>query len=280
MARQRLTKFGQELYLRDTLRVAAMLADTGMGRGASDAAAELLELPSNKTRERVAAKLVQRLSSGASRATDVPAFLRLLSNVRDTTARRELVYYATARADPLVGAIAREVLYPVLIDGATPVGASRDDLSPHRTGLLLTVEPIVTIRFVLGYAEAAWGFRSKRCVLLALRILRQAGITRTQRMRGASGAVGGILAAPHDIAMPTFLWCLMDEFGQATPAATVDRVQRSSFARAFVVSPALMDARLEQAERDGFLHMRVIAGARRVVPCLSLEEMVGRLVAE
>lgn len=278
MTPARFPTFGQELYLRETVMAAKLLAELGLGRGASEAVAERLSHPSPKTRERIAAKLVQRLISGASRADAAPHFVRLVAGLQDATARRELIYYATTRADPLVGAIARDILHTVLLDRATPAGARREELEPHRTGLLLTVEPVVSMRFVLDYAARVWGFTSRRSVLLALRILRQAGITRTQRLRGAAGLVTAVALAPHGISLPTFVWCFMDEFGSAVPAPTVDRIERSSFARTLVVSTAAVDARLDEAEQEGFVHTRLISGAHRVVPAMGAAETVDRIL--
>jgi hypothetical protein len=59
----------------------------------------------------------------------------------------------------------------------------------------------------------------------------------------------------------------------------VDRVERSAFARTFVVPPSLVDVRLDQAEQQGLLKTRVMAGARRVVPIVGPEEVVERFTA-
>lgn len=278
MEARRYPTFGQELYLRETLKAAATLVDTGLRRGVSEIIAASLDHPSPKTRARIAAKLVQRLRSGAAVAEDRPHFLRLLTGIGDMSVRRDLVYYATARADPLVGAVAAEVLYPVLIESATPGGTLRDEMAPHRAGLLLTVEPIVPVDFLLRYAGRVWRYGSRRSLLLALRILRQVGIARTVRMQGASGTVEAIALSPHDLSPAAFLWCFMDEFGRSVPPATADRVERSRFARVFVVPPSLIDVRLDQAERGGFLRMRNMAGARRVIPALTAGEAVERLL--
>ncbi len=270
--------FGQELYLRETISAAALLMDTGLRRGVSEIVAASLSHRSAKTRARIAAKLAQRLRAGAASPEDRPRFLRLISNIGDMSVRRDLVYYATTRADPLVGAVAAELLYPVLIEGGTPKGAQHDELALHQSGLLLTVEPIVPMEFVIRYAAREWRCVSRRSLLLALRILRQVGIARTVRMRGASGTVDAVGIAPHDLSPAAFVWCFMDEFSRSVPAATADRVERSRFARVFVVPPSLIDARLDQAEREGFLRTKTFAGARRVVPAMTTGEAVERLL--
>jgi hypothetical protein len=279
MGRDHVSKFGQELYAAETLRAARALVEAGIGRHAAETIAPLIPLGSDLTRRRVASKLAQRLSAGASRPEHASSFVRMVAMAGDMATRHELLYFGAARADRLVGLIARDVLYPVLVENARPAGAEPDELALHRMGLLLAVEPMVTIRFVLDYAAKTWGFRSKRCILLALRILRQAGIARTQRMRGASGAVAAVTLMPHDITLATFLWCFLDEFAGSVPAATVDRVERSAFARTFVVPPSLVDVRLDQAEQQGLLKTRVMAGARRVVPIVGPEEVVERFTA-
>ena len=278
MEAQRFPTFGQELHLRDAIKAATMLADVGLHRGVSEIVAASLDHPSAGTRSRIAAKLVQRLRSGAASPEDRQHFLRLIVGMADMSVRRDLIYYATARADPLVGAVAAEVLYPILIETRPPQGARPDELAPHQAGLLLTVEPIVPMGFLLKYAAREWRYGSRRSLLLALRILRQVGITRTVRIRGASGALEAIALAPHDLSFAAFVWCFMDEFARSVPAATPDRIERSRFARIFVVPPSLIDARLDQADRQGYLRTRVMAGARRVVPALTIGEAVERIM--
>jgi len=272
--------FGQELYARETVRAAELIAANG-GGGLAARIADHLPHPSPSTRERLATKLLQRLAAGSGDAEGREAFARLIAGLRDSEARRELIYYAVTRVDGLVGAIAREVLYPYFIDGQLPRGVAEADFVIHNTGRLLTVEPVLTLPFVAWYAAKQWDFLSARTVALAMRILRQAGILLAAPLTGGPRRTLAYTLAPHSLTRPALVWCLYDEFAAAPSIPTVDRIEHSAFARTFVVLPSVITARLRDAEREGFVRYTTSAGARRVVLPLSREEVIaGLLTAE
>lgn len=271
--------FGQEFYLRETLEAARLLDGPGAERGGSPVVEAMLTHPSPSTRRRVASKMLQRLQGGLKGREARVRFVRLLSRLPDSEARRELVYYATSVADPIVGAVARDVLYPFFVEGNPPLGAKPEDVAPHRDGLLLTVEPVITLRFLLQYAERRWAYRSERCVRLALRILQQAEIVFAQRERGAFGRVTGYLPAPHGLSLATFVWCFHVELARSVPPPSEDRALRADFARTLVASPAVVRARMQQAEREGYIRQAHGPGGRRILAASSLDEAIERLTA-
>ena len=318
-------RFGQELYSHETLAAAAVLAhahgqnerlDTGALTGRI---ALLLPEGTPAHRQRVAVKLLQRLSSGAhrnkaahsqeartpqaqtseasreagrsgtaqgqetprrmereeehageehdlepGRDADGGAFARLLAYLPDTQARHDLVYYGAARADALIGAIARDVLYPYFIEGRIPPPFEEDEFLVANAGLLLAPEPILTTGVVSDIARRAWQFDSERTVTLALRVLRQAGILLSAPILGERGRVAAFTLAPHGLSLAALLWGLHHEFGQADYAPSWDQVCRAEFARLYVVPPSVIASRLLEAERAGLVAFWSVGGTRRV----------------
>ncbi len=315
-------RFGQELYIRETIAAAAIVAvhqEEASDRPLAERIADALPQPSPATRRRVAIKLLQRLAAGASKSetacsapTPAPrngphspegetngafdevtrflgtmdsslprraiAFARLLSSLPDTQARCELVYYAAARADPLIGAIAQDLLYPYFIEDRIPPPYSEDEFIMANAGLLLAPEPILTTGCVADYARRAWGFESERTICLALRILRQAGILFSAPLLGERGRVHAYTLAPHSLSLPALLWGLYDEFGQESLAPAWDQVVRARFARLFVVPPSVVTSRLWEAERAGMVGFWSAGGARRVTPKVREPEALARLL--
>ncbi len=314
-------RFGQELYIRETITAAAIIAEHAEQsdpRALTARVAEMLPHASCATRKRIATKLLQRLAAGAlpcpkgrpapalalaghaaqnghiphvtgqeeqgilPTADTLPAsiasFARLLAYIPDTQARHDLVFYAAARADSLIGAIAREILYPYFIEGCIPAPYSEDEFIMANAGLLLAPEPILTTGFVADYARRAWGFESERTVGLALRILRQAGLLLSAPLLGARGRVAAYTLAPHGLSLPALLWGFYDEFGGENLAPAWDQVSRSHFARLFVVPSSVVASRLWEAERVGLVGFWSAGGAKRVALKVREPEALARLL--
>jgi hypothetical protein len=273
--------FGQEFYLRETAAAAGIIAQCGSWTHRDRLTAQLaqrLTYASASMRARVAEKLLQRLAAGSRDPQRRLAFARLVAGIGSSEAQRELIYYAAARADGLIGALARDALTPFFLDGQPPRGATEDDLAKYNTGRLLTIEPLLTLPFLNWYARAAFGFTSERSVALAMRILRQAGIVLSVSLPGAPKRTLAYTLAPHGLSLPAFLWCLYDEFACDPLPPSTDRIERATFVRTFVVPPAVIGARLREAEREGWVQFSTIAGARRVSLPLSPEQLVTALL--
>jgi hypothetical protein len=307
-------RFGQELYTKETITAAGIIvehAEQNDPRTLMSRVADVLPHASCATRKRIANKLLQRLAAGAlcypevtaatapalsnrvahngytsARAlqeadapdADVTSFARLLSHVPDTQARHDLVYYAAARADSLIAAIASEILYPYFIEGCIPAPYSEDEFIMANAGLLLAPEPILTAGFVADYARLAWGFESERTVGLALRILRQAGILLSAPLLGERGRVAAYTLAPHGLSLPALLWGFYDEFGGEPIAPAWDQVGRAHFARLFVVPAAVVASRLWEAERAGLVGSWSAGGTRHVALKVRESEALARLL--
>lgn len=303
-------RFGQELYVQETIAAATILAihaEEGDPRPVLERVADSLPQRSPATRMRVAAKLLQRIAAGAALAdtpgkrasvgsvsesgrdafiangngalpTGLTAFARLLSGLPDTQARRELVYYAAVRADKLVGAIARDLLYPYFIENRIPPPYTEDEFIMANAGLLLAPEPILTTGCVVDFARRAWGFESERTICLALRILRQVGVVFSSPLLDARGRVHAYTLAPHSLSLSALLWGLYEEFGRENLAPTWDRVGRAQCARLFVVPPSVVASRLWEAERAGLVGFWSAGGVRRVALKVRESEALARLL--
>lgn len=325
-------RFGQELYIRETLIAATILADVADSADAenSNESGEAFEIRdvvgriagalsqgTLATRQRIAVKLLQRMIAGAGTAVTgtgqikrvdrsadenggsgcekssggpsggkamerlhegVFSFARLMAHLPDTQARRELVFYAAARADGLIGAIAREILYPYFIEECIPAPYEEDEFIMANAGLLLAPEPILTAGLVADYARLVWGFDSERTISLALRILRQAGILLSAPLLGERGRVAAYTLAPHGISLPTLLWGLHDQYAQQGIAPAWDQVGRAQCARLFVVPPGVVAAGLWEAERAGVVGFWNMVGTRRVLLKVRETDALSRLL--
>ncbi len=275
--------FGQEFYLRETAAAAGIIAQSGSWThrdGLTAQVAQRLAYPSATMRARVAEKLLQRLSAGSRDSERRFAFARLVAEIGDSEAQRELIYYAVSRADGLIGALARDALTPYFLDGQPPRGATEEALAKYNTGRLLTIEPMLTLPFLTWYAREAFGFHSERTVALAMRILRQAGIVLSVSLSGAPKRTLAYTLAPHGLSLAAFLWCLYDEFACDSLPPSTDRIEQAAFARTFVVPPAVIGARLREAEREGWVQFATLAGARRVSLPLSTEQLLDALLPQ
>ena len=299
-------RFGQELYTRETIASASIIAEEMPRLRPADLSvrvAETLVHASDSTRRRVAAKIVQRLTAGAgvlepdapgARASEggarraaqspscgrtrVACFSRLLAGLDDTQSRQDLVYFAAARVDALIGAIARDVLYPYFIEQRIPAPYSEDEFLAANACLLLAPEPIITTGLVADYARRVWRFESDRTVALALRVLRQAGIVLPCPILGERGRVMAWTCAPHGISLAALLWCLYDEFGTEGLTPGWDQICRAGFARTFVIPPAVVASRLLEAERAGYVGFWSVGSMRRVNIKIADPDALSRLL--
>lgn len=263
--------FGQEFYPHESIR-ALRLADKARLTDRR-ALVELIagQLPQSKesTRRRVAGKLVQRYFTGNLRhitpAPQYQPFVRLVARGRHAPAQIELLYLRLAQSDSLVGALAREVFYPICIAGRPPNGIDSATLAARNGaqlfGLSGALSPDlalqVTRTFLQDYAREQWFFTNAPTLDRALRVLQSAGLIARERMSGLRGHPPAYRLSQHDVSLTTFVWALYDEFlphaqsGGITLAPGVLAV--SDFARTLLLSPAQITAHCEAARRHQFL---------------------------
>ena len=266
--------FGQEFYPYESIR-ALRLADKMRltdRRVLIGHIAGGLPQPSPRTRQRVAEKLVQRYFTGSRLFIAPPPhaqpFVRLVARQRHAPAQIELLYLRLAQIDTLVGALAREVFYPVCIAHRPPDGLESAVFAARNGGQLFgsggswldenEVPPQITRDFLHEYAREQWNFTNAPSLDRALRVLQSAGMIARERMSDLRGHPTAYRLSNHDVALASFVWALYDEFlphaqrsGGVTLASGVLGV--ADFARTLLLSPAQVEAHCDMARRRGFL---------------------------
>lgn len=261
--------FGQEFYPYESIR-ALKLADkikTSDRRALVQHIAGQLPQNSPATRERIAAKLVQRYlraanSPGAASTSrlELPqrqAFMRLVARQRQTRAQIELLFYQLTQIDTAVGALARELFYPICVAGRAPEGISAAELAIHNGSQLLATAPLLTRAFIGVYVQNRWDFRDAATIDRSLRVLQSAGLIARERMTGVRRHPPAFRLSGHDVALVTFVWALYDEF---LPHAeengldlALDVLPISDFARTLLLSPDQVVHHCQSAQRHQLL---------------------------
>ena len=251
--------FGQEFYPYESIR-AIKLADKSK---ASDRHALIeriaAQLPqaSSHTRLRIATKFVQRYLIGTRREITPPphcqSFVRLVARLRHTPTQIELLYLRLAKTDKIVGAIARELFYPVCIAGRPPDGFSSAEFAARNGGQLLAMSPLLTRAFICHYAKTRWNFHDHATIDRSLRVLQGAGLIARERMPELRRHPTAFRLSQHNISLVTFVYAVYDEFllqimaGNFTLARGV--VPITDFARSFLLTPAQVEEHCEAARR-------------------------------
>jgi len=267
--------FGHGLYEAES-RLAARLAVRLRDRKAvRQALLARLPQPSPHTRERLADKLLQRLWGGQS---PFP-FLRLVAELTDGRARRQLLLHRIADTDTLVGALAREVFLPYVLRGALPKGIGAAPPPPRDLRLpgftetkeapsALPADPLI------AFASRAWQ-APPTSTLRALTILRQCGVL--ARLPHPGRHPGAYLPTGAPPALPAFVYLLHEE--ALWPGGGVRSVRAAlgvPFLRLFLVKPPLPEALLADAAECGFVRLR---GGRVSARWPDPEALVDRLLA-
>ena len=277
-ARQPFAAFGQELYPEDAAQALRLALGVGTRAELRQQIVAALPQPSEKTRDRIADKLIQRLIPIEHGSVVVSPFVRLAACTRDDQARTELIYYRTAQTDTIIAAIAAEMFYPYFILGRPPKGFNASQFRFANTGALFDYDNVITASFVSAYARKVWGFHSEATAIRALRVLREAGLIEALpstpgRMRRHAFAL-----RPHTMQPATFAFCLYEEFAsRRSPALAVDQIQNADFARMFIVRPVDVTALLEEARRSKLV-VRRGGAAPRYGPAADLEGLVDALL--
>jgi hypothetical protein len=277
-ARQAFAAFGQELYLEEAaqaLRLALVTSTRAELRAQIVAA---LPQRSEKTRGRIADKLIQRLVPVENDAIVVSPFVRLAAGIRDTRARNELIYYRTAQTDAIIGAIAAEIFYPYFIQQRPPKGFSASQFRFENTGALFDYDNVITRSFVSAYARTAWSFHSEATLTRALRILREAALIEALPSPPGAERQPAFSLAPHTMRPPTFAFCFYEELAsRRSPALALDQLQNARFARIFLVRPIDITAMAEEARRHKLV-TRTTGPAPRYAPAMPINALVDALL--
>jgi hypothetical protein len=277
-ARQALAAFGQELYPDEAAQALRLALQAQTRAELREQLIGALPQPSEKTRGRIADKLIQRLIPIRKGHVVVSPFVRLGANIADTQARTELIYYRTAQTDAVVAALAAEVFYPYFVQGRPPKGFTAAQFRFINTGALFDFDNVITRSFIAAYARDAWGFRSNPTLIRALRVMREAGVIEAVPTVPGGARQPAFAIAPHTMRLPTFSFCVYEEFAaRRSPALALDQIQNARFAKLFVVRPVDVAALAEQARRRKLL-TRSGGAAPRYALVADLEGLVDMLL--
>ena len=263
--------FGQGLHETESRLAARLALRLRERRAVRQALLTRLPQDSPHTRERLADKLLQRLLGGATPR----AALRLLADLPDRRARRQLLLHRIAATDRLVGAIARDLFHRYFVRGQPPTGMTLPQfLSANCTGLFGAAEPNGLLRgaFVATHARRAWGVPTTSAHR-ALTILRQCGVLARLPLERD----GAYLPTGVPPALPVFTYLLHEEvLWPAGGHSSVRGATAAPFLRLFVLRPPLPTALLTDAAEAGLLSSR---GSGVVARFDDPEHLVERLLA-
>lgn len=254
--------FGQEFYPHESvraLRLAEKLKTTDRRELSRQIAAQLPQ-GSLATRKRLAVKIIQRFLKATQRRLapwHEQEFAHLVARARQTPAQVELLYYRVAQIDEIVGALARELFYPVCIERRPPAEYSLDEFAARNGNRFPDAAPLLTRTFLMEHARRCWSYQSGVSLDRALRVLASAGLIARERMTELPGHPAAFCLAAHDVAPATFVWALYDEFQQRNaPPVTLREIGNAAFVRTLLLSPAQVENALKNARRHQLLQVR------------------------
>ena len=258
--------FGQEFYPYESLRAIKFADKTRIcdRRALIEHIASDLSQPSEMTRLRIAAKFVQRYFEHTK--TDIvpppqlQPFIRLTSRSRRADAQIELLFLRLSQVDAIVGALARELFYPVCVLAQAPEDISESSFAARNGAQLLSTTPLLTRTFILEYARDKWTFTNRSTIDRALRVLQGAGLIARERQSELRGHPTAFRLSAHDVSLATFVWAFYDEWlPQAHGpnfSVSPDDVTVSNFARTLLLSPAQVEAHCQSARRHQLIAAR------------------------
>jgi hypothetical protein len=260
-----LKSFGQEFYPHEAI-LALKLAEKSNPqdrRELTERIAALLPHESEGTRHRVATKFIQRYLSGTRHRVEPPPqeqpFARLVARHRHIPTQIELLYYQLTKIDTLVGAIARDLFYPVCVENRPPAGCDATEFAALNGSQLVAVSPLLTRSFILAYSNMHWSFTNRSSIDRSLRVLQGAGLIARERMTEWQGHPIAFRMSDHDVSPVTFVYGLYDEWlsqtetGSGGLALTDSELLSSAFLRTLLLSPQQVDEHCEMARRHQLL---------------------------
>lgn len=266
---QKFKTFGQEFYPHESVR-ALKTVDKAVPQSRQalvDLVAAQLPQLSERTRRRLATKFLQRYflpAQGTRQRTralaDNQPYVRLVARNRHSAAQIELLYLRLARVDAIVGAVARELFYPVCVDGHPPAGWSPEQFRARNGGQLFTEAPLLTRAFILEYARQEWGFTNSATLDRSLRVLQGAGLVAAERMRELRRHPLAYRLTKHDASPYTFIYGLYEEFlptvSGMNHAIGQGDIEGALFARTLLLSPTQIAEHCAVARRHQLLSLQ------------------------
>ncbi len=283
MKRKELAAFSQELYYDESIRAIEAFADISDLDGLREKIAQILPQHSESTRLRIASKIIQRFFKSPDGRSLSSEFLKLTSQLKNDSARRDLIYWRTSRIDLLISAIASEIFYPFFVLQTLPAGYNEATFRMDNTASLFPIDSIITRDFVIKYAKKAWAFENVKSITLALRIMKQAQILDAISVSIGRRRILGYYPRPHSPNIEAFAYCLYEEsLGCGNLAIlSLDHVQNHNFAKVCLVSRLQVDSMLRETEKKGLISFLNMSGGRHVKLTLpSLGDLVEKLLCK
>jgi len=276
--------FGQEFYPHEAIQALKVADKSNVTDRAAltERIAGLLPQDSLGTKRRIATKFIQRYLSGTRHTIAPPPheqpFARLVARHRHIPTQIELLYYQLTKIDTLVGALARELFYPVCVAGQPPAGCAAAEFAALNGSQLLAISPLLTRSFLLDYCRARWQFDSHASIDRSLRVLQGAGLIARERMTEWRSHPVAFRLSDHDVSPVTFVYALYDEWLPRAPDGVVPGgLDTADFARTLLLSPEQVEEHCETARRHQLL-VRQGNGLRLVFN--DMNELVTALLAK
>jgi hypothetical protein len=209
-------------------------------------AGELSDHPA-PARRQIAHAVVRRLFGRVRGSIQARPVHRLLLRLGEAS-RRHLLLYLAAEREPLLGALAHEVLYPYLVLEQPPAGVTVGEFQAANTGQLFAEDRVITHAFVEQYAARRWRIRRPATTRTALRMFRDGALLEATWVEGPKRARLGYFESAYGIAWPVFAYALYQELerepqGQGWAA---DRLLNSDFVNLFLIPRVRVQALLTE----------------------------------
>lgn len=282
--------FGQEFYPLESIIALQTAYDAHLTD--RDTLLELLaaQLPQKSagTRLRIAAKFTQRYLTGngdeLSPSPEKQPFVRLVALLKHQPTQIELLFWQLSKVDTVVGALARELFYPVCVAGRPPDGYGAVEFAAVNGGQLFASLPLLTRSFIIDYAAAHWNFHNTATIDRSLRVMQVAGLIERDRMFDLRGHPAAYPFVPHDVSLITFIWALYDEFLPHAPETglvlSADVLPVADFARTLLLSREQVAAHIEAAHKHGLISYDGAASGHKLrLVFSSLDDLTEKLLA-
>lgn len=256
--------FGQELYQADSIIAIERFHYIKNNDELLEAIIGILPHRSIKTRTRVAEKFIQRFFN-FNDLSDA-SFLKMVRSSESIQDKIDLIYWRTARTDKIIAAIANEIFYSYFINNSIPGGYSQQQFDMKNTYTLFSLDKVITADFVVEYALSNWNFSSKKSILLALRIMRQANMINSLPIITGFKKNLGYYTIQHYINPKIFAFCLYEEFS-ANPhrkIISMDQIQESDSVKVFFISRLQLESIIKSLQKDRIIKLTNLHAVRYI----------------
>jgi len=249
---QRCPALTQELHYEAAREVARRIcAGEGDREALLVAAAPLAEATTPAGRRRAAATVMTWLGLGRRRRVSPAGLLELLARLPEDSGRR-LWTYAVATQEPMLAAVAREVLYPFFVQCGTPKGFGAEEFSAVNANGLFEVAGAITHAAVAAYASRQWGLGDPAPTGRALRVLRKGGVLAATWISRSSARCLGYFPLGGLPDLACLGYAIYSTPGHAG-YVRLDRLRAGLLVHLFLLRPIAVDYLLDQAMDAGLV---------------------------